>query len=54
MAQRRHWPHGMMKAETTLAPTAGPTTPLPSSTIVPEISWPRTAGVGKATSALMT
>src|SRR5262245_43163661 len=44
----------MMNAETTLVPTSGPATPSPSSTIVPEISWPSTAGVGKATSALRT
>ena len=54
IAHGRQRPHGMMNAETTLVPTAGPATPLPSSTIVPEISWPSTAGVGNATSALMT
>ena len=46
-------PHGMMKADTTFDPIAGPFTPAPSAATVPEISCPITAGVGNATSAFM-
>ena len=47
-------PHGMMKADTTFDPIAGPFTPAPSAATVPEISCPITAGVGNATSAFIT
>ena len=47
-------PHGITNADTTLVPTAGPFTPGPSATTVPDISCPMTAGVGKATSAFIT
>ena len=47
-------PHGMMNAEATRVPTAGPATPGPSAATVPEISCPMTAGVGNATSAFIT
>ena len=43
-----------MNVPTTRLPTVGVSTPSPASTTIPEISWPSTAGVGKATSAFMT
>ena len=39
-AARRQNPHGMMNADTTRVPTAGPVTPGPRAATVPEISWP--------------
>jgi hypothetical protein len=53
-AQGAQNPQGMMKADTTFDPIAGPLTPLPSAATVPEISCPITAGVGNATSAFIT
>ncbi len=43
-----------MKLLTTLDPSRTPRVPGPSATTVPEISCPRTAGVGNATSPLIT
>src|SRR6185503_10411412 len=45
-AQAGQNPQGITNADTTRVPTAGPLTPGPSATTVPEISCPITAGVG--------
>src|ERR1035437_8173083 len=44
----------MMKLQATLSPTASPVVSGPSSSMIPEISWPSTQGVGNATSPLIT
>src|SRR5262245_38997283 len=42
----------MMKLDTTRSPGLKPETPSPSASTVPEISWPRTAGIGNLRSPL--
>src|ERR1700687_321951 len=44
----------MINLQTTRWPGAKPVTPGPSSVTHPEISWPRTHGVGNATSPFIT
>jgi hypothetical protein len=43
--QAGHSPHQSSGITVTRSPTAQPLTPAPSAEIVPDISWPSTAGI---------